>query len=155
MKKNKIISVLLVLGIIFTINSSFTEVESELNWLTNFEQAKAQAEKQDKKILMNFSGSDWCANCMRIDKTLFQTEEFKNYAKKNLVLLKVDFPARKKNALSKEQQNHNDKLADKYNKKGMFPNVVIVDSKGEVLGNMNHPLNSTSDYINNIKEIIE
>ncbi|HIP33197.1 MAG TPA: thioredoxin family protein [Bacteroidia bacterium] len=140
---------------IFTINSSFTETELKLNWLTSFEQAKTLAEKQNKKILMSFSGSDWCANCMRLDKTLFQAEEFKMYAEKNLILLKVDFPSRKKNALSNEQQDHNDKLADKYNQKGMFPNVAIVDYKGGVLGNMKHPLNSASDYIENIKGILK
>ena len=155
MKNNKIFYFLFVLGIIFTINSSFTDTELKLNWLTNFEQVKIQAEKQNKKILMSFSGSDWCANCMRLDKTLFQTEEFKKYAEKNLILLKVDFPSRKKNALSKEQQTHNDKLADKYNPKGLFPNTIIIDNNGEVLGSMKYPLNTASDYIKNIKGIVE
>ena len=74
------------------------------------------------------------------------------YAKQNLVLVKLDFPMRKKNKLSKEQQAHNDKLAEKYNKKGVFPLVIIFDGE-EKKGSMNTNLPAVQDYIDNLKSI--
>jgi len=145
---------LFTVALIFTVSSSFTKNEEVLTWHTNIEIAKQKAKSENRKIFMNFSGSDWCANCMRLEKTLFESKEFYAYAKANLILLKVDFPAKKKNALTEEQQNHNDKLADKYNKLGVFPSVFILDYNTTVLGQMKHPQKSNADYLNNINTIV-
>lgn len=123
-------------------------------WHSNFEQAKMIAAKENKHILVSFSGSDWCRNCIRLHKQLFSNEAFMKYAKQNLVLVKLDFPMRKKNKLSKEQQAYNDKMAEKYNKKGVFPLVLIF--KGEVeKGSMNTNLPGVQDYIDNLKSIVK
>jgi len=103
-------------------------------WLTDLEQAKTNATEKNKKIILVFQGSDWCAPCIKLDKEIWSTNEFKNYAKKHFVLLKADFPRKKKNKLEKSQQEKNNKLAEKYNTKGFFPFVVVLNNEGVVLG---------------------
>lgn len=145
----RILTFTLISIILLSFNASPIQI-----WLTNFDQAKMHASKQNKKILLNFSGSDWCGNCIRLDKTLFQSEEFANFSKENLVLLRADFPAKKKNQLSEEQVTHNEALAEKYNKKGAFPTILVLDENGKVLGQMKQPQNEISDYINDLKQLI-
>ena len=65
-------------------------------WLTDFEEAGKQAAKEDKAILMDFTGSDWCGWCIKLDKEVFSKKEFLDFASKHLVLLEVDFPRKKK-----------------------------------------------------------
>ena len=66
-------------------------------------------------------------------------------------MLEADFPMKKKNKLPKEQQAHNDKLADKFNKGGSFPLVLILNSEGKLLGKITTPKNNIDEYINQIK----
>src|ERR1051325_4391007 len=61
-------------------------------WLTDLPKAQAQAKKENKLVLMDFNGSDWCPPCKALRKNVFSTSEFTAYAKKNLVLVDVVFP---------------------------------------------------------------
>ena len=117
------------------------------NWLTNFEEAKQIAQSKNQKIILVFSGSDWCAPCIKLEKEIWETEEFKAFSKSNFVMLRADFPRRKKNALSKEMQEHNNNLAEKYNKKGFFPLVVVLDENGKVLGQTGYKKTTPNAYI--------
>ncbi|MFN8406913.1 MAG: thioredoxin family protein [Sphingobacteriaceae bacterium] len=102
-------------------------------WLTDYNQAVAEAERSGKMILLNFSGLDWCGPCIRMEKEIFESEVFDTYAQKNLVLLRADFPRLKKNRLSETQVKKNESLADKYDSQGKFPYTVLMDTKGKVL----------------------
>ena len=104
------------------------------DWKTDFTVAKKEAAKENKPIILVFQGSDWCAPCIKLDKEIWSTEEFKDYAQKNYVMLKADFPRKNKNTLSPEQQEKNNKLAEMYNSNGYFPFVVVLDKSGKVLG---------------------
>jgi thiamine biosynthesis lipoprotein len=77
-----------------------------------------------RPVLLIFSGSDWCAPCIRFEKTILSGQGFQAYAKDHLVILKADFPQRKK--LSKEEVAENQALAEKYNPQGLFPHVVLL-----------------------------
>lgn len=102
-------------------------------WGTDFEKARQQAAKDHKLVLLNFSGSDWCSPCIRMHDEIFETAAFKDFAVPQLELVKADFPRLKKNALPKDQQQLNEKLADKYNSKGIFPLTLLLDSEGSIL----------------------
>lgn len=102
-------------------------------WQTDFEKAKTEAKTENKFILLNFSGSDWCGPCIRLHKEIFGSEVFTKYADEKLVLVNADFPRLKKNMLSKEQQKQNDALADKYNSDGSFPLTLLLDADGKVI----------------------
>ncbi len=117
------------------------------NWLTNFSEAKQIAQHNNQKIILVFSGSDWCAPCIKLEKEIWETEAFKTYSESNLVMLRADFPRRKKNALTPEQQRHNNNLAEIYNKNGYFPLVVVLDKNGNVLGETGYKKSSPNEYI--------
>ena len=85
------------------------------SWKTNFEEAKAIAVQEDKNILLVFSGSDWCAPCIKLDKVVWQSEEFKKEAEKNWIIYKADFPKKRTNQLSLDLTEANKKLAEKLN----------------------------------------
>jgi thioredoxin-related protein len=99
------------------------------NWNTNFEEVKAKATTENKNILLVFSGSDWCGPCMKLEKVVWKSPEFEDEAEKNWVIYKADFPKKKANQLSAELTEINNKLAEKYNKSGSFPLVVLLDKK--------------------------
>jgi len=119
-------------------------------WLSNYDETIAQAQKENKNIIMVFAGTDWCAPCIKLEKYIWESEYFKKYAKDNWVLLKLDFPKRKANKLPKEQQNHNDELAEKYNNKGYFPLVLVLDKNGTVLGETGYKKITAQEYINEL-----
>lgn len=129
--------------------SSFSQ-----NWVTDFEKAKSIAAKENKTIVLVFQGSDWCAPCIKLDKEIWHTEEFQNYAKDHFVMLKADFPKRKKNTLSKEQQEHNNQLAEKFNRNGYFPYVVVLNSEGTMLGSTGYKKTTPSAYIKLLESFI-
>jgi thioredoxin-related protein len=102
-------------------------------WVTDFEQAKIQAKKNNQLILLSFSGSDWCAPCIRMKKEIFDAPQFQEFAATNLVLVKADFPRHKKNQLEVKQIEHNEKLAEQFNPNGKFPLTILLDSDGKVI----------------------
>lgn len=117
------------------------------DWKTNFDEAKKEATEQDKKILLVFSGSDWCAPCIKLDKNVWQSDVFKNESKSKLILLKADFPKKKANLLSAELTESNKKLAEKYNKEGNFPLVVLLDKNGKVISMTGYKNVSADEYL--------
>jgi thioredoxin-related protein len=110
-----------------------TLLASPTAWLTDFEKAKEVARESRHPILLNFSGSDWCVPCIHLTKTVFEDTAFREYAAKELVLLRADFPRLKKNQPDKEQVRRNEALAEKYNPSGAFPLTLLLDADGKVL----------------------
>ncbi len=102
-------------------------------WLTNFDQAKMTAANEQKYILLNFSGSDWCGPCIKMKKEVFESNAFQSLAQEKLVLVRADFPRQKRNQLPKDQINHNEALAEKYNPEGKFPLTLLLDQEGNLL----------------------
>src|ERR1041385_5634112 len=97
------------------------------NWLTDLPAAKAQAAKEGKTVLVDFTGSDWCGWCMKLKAEVFSQPEFEEYANKNLVLVEVDFPKRK--ALPAAQKKANSDLADRFRIQG-YPTLVFLNAQG-------------------------
>lgn len=115
---------IIILLLAFTVNGS---------WLTDFTKAQEEARTQQKHILLNFSGSDWCAPCILMKREVFEKEVFQNFATKNLILVRADFPRNKKNQLDAAQKSHNEKLAERYNPQGKFPLTLLLDAEGNVI----------------------
>ena len=119
-------------------------------WETDLASAKEKAMTQNQNIILVFQGSDWCAPCRKLDKEIWSTETFQNANKNHFVMLQADFPRRKKNRLSKEQREKNSQLAEKYNQEGIFPLVVVLDSKGNVLGKTGYKKTTPENYFNHL-----
>jgi protein disulfide-isomerase len=103
---------------------------AELNWLTDLPKAQAVAKTGDKLVLMDFTGSDWCGWCMKLDRETFSRPEFADYANKNLVLVQLDFPSKKPQ--SAELKKANAALAAKYHIEG-YPTLIALKSDGTVV----------------------
>ena len=103
----------------------------ESHWLDNYNKAVEMAKTDNKNILLDFTGSDWCPWCIRMDKEVLDTPEFEAYADKNLVLMLVDFPQGKQ--LSQQVQDQNSDLQKKFGADG-FPTFILIDKDGKVLG---------------------
>jgi len=99
-------------------------------WLTSWDDAVKESRKSGKPILADFTGSDWCGWCKRLDKEVFGTPEFKAWAKKNVVLLEVDFPQSKKQSATLAKQNQT--LLSKYKVEG-FPTILFLNADGKKL----------------------
>lgn len=130
-----------------------TSMSFSQDWKYNFDEAKELAKKENKDIVLIFSGSDWCAPCIRLDKNIWQSEAFQNEAASQWILVKANFPRKKGNQLSEAQTEHNRNLAEKYNIEGNFPLVVLLDNTGKVLGKMGFKNVSPEEYIKMIHSL--
>jgi thioredoxin-related protein len=117
------------------------------NWKANFDEAKKEAKDQNKNILLVFSGSDWCAPCIKLDNVVWKSDAFQLAAAKNWVIYRADFPKKKANQLAPELVQSNNKLAEKYNRNGSFPLVLLLDKTGKVIGMTGFKNVSASEYI--------
>ena len=99
--------------------------------LRDYNQALEQAKAENRNILLDFTGSDWCPVCIQMEKEVFAKPQFNEYAARKLVLLRLDFPVSTK--LPQPLQDQNDRLQEKYGVEGMFPTYILTDPKGRVL----------------------
>jgi protein disulfide-isomerase len=104
---------------------------AEAKWLTDLPQAQAQAKKENKQVLLDFTGSDWCGWCIKFNKEVLSTPEFAEYAAKNLVLVEVDFPHKKEQTA--ELQKANKALGSKFGVDG-YPTFVVLNKDGKEVG---------------------
>lgn len=133
----------LVFGLLFAFSTSLFAQE----WQKDMGIAQDLAQKEGKIIVLVFQGSDWCAPCIKLDKEIFSTEVFKEYAKSNYVMLQADFPRKRKNKLGAEQKEKNARLFERYNKRGVFPYVVVLDANKKVLNTAGYKRMTPKEYI--------
>jgi thioredoxin-related protein len=145
--KRIVVSLLIVF---LSVNGLFSQ-----NWLTDLDDAKGISKEKELPILLVFSGSDWCGPCIKLDRNIWQTNEFIDYSKDHFVLVRADFPRRRNNQLSAEQMKKNEALAEKYNTRGFFPLVVLLDSDGIVLGTTGYKDVSPPEYIKILESLNE
>ena len=126
----KKVLLLLLLPLFLSAQADLNVVEDS-KWLTDYDKALKVAKKDSKNVLVYFTGSDWCPPCKMLKTDLFDSAAFKDISD-DYVLLYVDVP-RNRDLLTPEQFAHNKEVMGKYNKKGVFPLLKIVNSKGNAL----------------------
>ena len=114
-------------------------------WFDSFDAAMRESAKTGKPVLASFTGSDWCHYCIDLDKHVFSTDSFQQWAHDHVVLLKVDFPRRSHQTAELKRQNK--ELAARYHVHG-YPTILFLDSEGEVLGKMGYQKNP-AEWIKN------
>jgi thioredoxin-related protein len=107
--------------------------ESESHWLTDYKKAQQEAKSSNKFLLMEFTGSDWCGPCILLQRQVFSSPEFQDYAKKNFILLEVDFPRTKTQPHEVVMQNQ--ELANRYGI-SVFPSAIILNGDGKKIGEL-------------------
>jgi len=105
-------------------------LHADEGWYTDYAQAKAAAQAQGKPLLLDFTGSDWCGWCMKFDKEVFSTPEFKSYAQNNFILVKLDFPQQKPQPDA--EKNQNKQLQNQFGVSG-FPTLILLSPDEKVL----------------------
>jgi protein disulfide-isomerase len=138
------------LGFLFAaILSCVTALSHDL-WLTDFDKAKAKAKAEKKLVLIDFTGSDWCYACIRLEKEILSKPEFKDYAEKNLVLMKVDLPLKPK--LPKDEKARREELMDTYS--ANFGELYLVDSTGQKLALVEWDNESPKDFVAKLEQFV-
>jgi thiol-disulfide isomerase/thioredoxin len=115
-------------------------------------QAAEQARGEGKYLLLNFSGSDWCGWCIRLDDEVFGKKAFKSYADKKLVGVMIDTPRRR--ALPKRERDQSDRLKKEYAIRG-FPTVIMLHPDGHVLGRTGYRDGGPDRYVAHLQEMID
>lgn len=116
-------------------------------WFEDFEEARSLAAAEKRPILMLFTGSDWCPPCKRLEGAVLSKREFKDYAEKQLVLMEVDFPNKKKQSSSLKKANQ--QLKEKYRING-FPTLLLMDAGGKVISKISTGAASPGDLVQSI-----
>jgi thioredoxin-related protein len=110
------------------ISGSFASAES--GWLTDYKKAQEEAKASNKILLLDFTGSDWCGWCKKFDREVLLKQEFKDFARDNLVIVELDFPRAKEQPPELRKQNR--ELAQQYEIVG-FPTIVVLSADGQKL----------------------
>jgi protein disulfide-isomerase len=101
---------------------------ADSGWETDVKKAQEQAKSSNKLVFLDFTGSDWCGYCIRLNADILSKPAFKDYANKNLVLVEIDFPRAKPQTVDTRKQNQ--ELAEKYQIQG-FPTIVVLNGAGQ------------------------
>lgn len=121
---------------------------SDLNWEDNLQTALEKAKQENKAVLVNFTGSDWCIWCKRLSDEVFTQSEFKTFADKNLILVMIDFPRDKEQ--SAETKMYNNQLATQYGVKG-FPTILLFNSSGNLVLTTGYLPGGPQNYISHLQ----
>lgn len=103
-------------------------------------------------VLLVFSGSDWCSNCIRFNKEVIQDSSFDQYIANRLIVLKADFPQRKQ--LPEEVVQQNEQLAEKYNPEGYFPRILLLNSDQTVLSEIPYSRQTSDEFIRQLDKLL-
>jgi protein disulfide-isomerase len=123
---------------------------AELKWTTDLPKAQAQAKTENKLVMMDFTGSDWCGWCIKLNREVFSQPEFADYAAKNLVLVEVDFPRTKQQ--TKELQKANDALQTKYRIEG-YPTIIVLNGAGQKVGQLGYMPGGPKAFIAELEKL--
>ena len=119
-------------------------------WLSDFQKAQAEAKASHKLLLLDFTGSDWCIWCKKLDAEVFAQPAFQSYAKDHLVLMTVDFPRR--SPLAPEVKKQNEELAQKYGIQG-FPTIVVLNGEGKQVGELGYQPGGASAFVKELQKL--
>ncbi len=120
-------------------------------WLVSFDQAKRLSRETGRPILTDFTGSDWCIWCIRLDDEVFAKPAFQSWAEKHVVLLKLDFP--ESTPIDPAVERQNSTLASAYGIEG-FPTVLFLDGNGELLERSGYVRGGPSAWIASAEELL-
>ena len=130
--------------------TTFSVMAADKDWLTDLEEAKKIAAKENKSILIDFTGSDWCGWCIKLKKEVFSQKEFTKEASKHFVLVELDFPQKSKQ--TKEEKATNKALAKKYKIAG-FPSIVLTDAKGKKYAQTGYLEGGPKPYLKHLNKL--
>lgn len=127
------------------------QMASAGEWLSDFPAALSRAKRENKAVLLDFTGSDWCGWCIKLKKEVLDQSDFTTYATANLILVEVDFPHHKQQ--SADQKRANQALAEKFGIEG-FPTIILLSPGGEKIGKSGYIPGGPDALINDINRFV-
>jgi thioredoxin-related protein len=123
----------------------------EAQWIQNFADAKAKAKAEKKDLLIDFTGSDWCIWCKRLDKEVFADAKFQEGVANRYILVKLDFPNDKK-LVTEEIQKQNEQLQKEWSIQG-FPTIFLADAEGRPFAQTGYQQGGGAKYLEHMAEL--
>ncbi|MEN6444685.1 MAG: thioredoxin family protein [Candidatus Cloacimonas sp.] len=121
-------------------------------WLTDWDQALSMAKKLNHPILVDFTGSDWCIWCQKLEGEVFSKDKFKDYAKSNLILLKLDFP--RSIPQTDEVKKANQEKMKEFNVEG-YPTVVLLNTEGKEIARTGYVPGGAEKYVLHLQDLLK
>lgn len=122
------------------------------NWQADFDAAARIAKEQGKDLLVDFTGSDWCGWCIRLDEEVFAHDEFLTEATKHYVLTALDYPSGEEAKAKVPNPRRNEELKNKYGIRG-FPTILLMTPEGEVYGETGYREGGPEAYVKHLEEL--
>jgi protein disulfide-isomerase len=123
---------------------------AEINWTTDVPKAVEKAKADKKLVMLDFTGSDWCGWCIKLNKEIFSQPEFVEYAQKNIVAVELDFPHGKKQ--TDELKAANKELQKKYKIQG-YPTIVVLNGEGKEIGRLGYMKGGPKAFIEELEKL--
>lgn len=121
------------------------------DWSEDLDQALEVAASSGKYVLVDFSGSDWCGWCKKLDAEVFKQDAFRTFAESNLVTVLIDFPRSKPQPAKRKKANG--LLAEKYGISG-FPTILLLSPSGDLVGRTGYKPGGAEPYVEHILSLI-
>jgi thioredoxin-related protein len=138
----------MALGLVGTANFASAAIE----WSTDFDASLKTAASEDKLMLVDFTGSDWCGWCIRLKEEVFSKEAFESTADK-YVMVELDFP-QDDSLITEEKRAINEELAQKYNVAG-FPSIILMTEDGNPIARTGYQEGGPEAYAEHLETIAE
>jgi len=122
-------------------------------WETDLAAALEKSAKTGKPVLADFSGSDWCSWCIKLDEEVFSAKDFQSYAARNVIPCIIDFP-RDKSLVPAEQAQKNRAYAEKYGVSG-YPTVLLLESDGSVILKTGYRKGGAKKYAEHLEDALK
>ncbi|CAA9373463.1 MAG: hypothetical protein AVDCRST_MAG64-127 [uncultured Phycisphaerae bacterium] len=148
--QHKILVIDQIDGVINNLAQQLPRFDYGGGWLTDYRKAQSISAQTQRDILLSFTSFDSSEFCQKLDTEIYQKEEFKLYAKKNLVLVRVDFP--KNSEQAKELKQQNEGLADQFDIRG-YPSMVLINAKGQKIGTAKYMKGGPTAFLKELEEL--
>jgi thioredoxin-related protein len=145
MKRNTFVAILALS--LATLTPAFAGGEG---WVTDFEAAKKTATEAKKDLLLDFTGSDWCGWCIKLNEEVFSKEPFKAGTKDKFVMVELDFPQEKE--LEAKLKEQNEALQEKFQIEG-FPTIMLCDGSGRPYAKTGYQPGGPEKYVKHLDEL--
>lgn len=144
----------LVLGILAS-SAAELRAESEKGeiWVNDIQAAMQTAAKEKKHLLLDFTGSDWCGWCIKLNNEVFSKEQFQAFASKKFVLVELDFP-RDESKVPPAIQKQNQEWQQKLGVRG-FPTIFLCTADGKPYAQTGYQQGGAENYVKHLSELVD
>lgn len=139
-------------GLVATIESQLPKLDYNNGWIEDYRKAQAIAAQQKRYIFLTFTASDSSVWCEKMDKEVFEADDFKKYARKYLVLVKIDFPTATTQPEGLITQNKN--LAEMFAIRG-YPTIIVLNPLGQRVGDAKYQKGGSEVFLKELSVIVK